>query len=282
MNEIDITQLKYEDRWVDLSELETDRRVQRALRNPTKVDEYRKAWNDNLAGIVSVSHRENGAMAVIDGDHRTAAKINVDPERTTTPGQIFCRVFEGLSFAEEGYLFIKLNPGNQPSVYDLYRVGVFTGEPQATRIDKIIHSRGYVASNASGAGNINAIKVLRELDNIDQRIRPEGDESGDSHLLDAVLRVVSRSWGDDKHGLQGPILQGIGYLVAEYASRIDWNVLVDVLRGYKGGPFGLLTDARQVVNMKGGRKSMAVAERIVDEYNKGRSKRTLPAWGKRK
>lgn len=276
--EIDITQLKYEDRWVNLSELETDRRVQRALRNPTKVDEYRLNWNDNLAGIVSVSHRENGAMAVIDGDHRTAAKLNVDPARTTTPGQIFCRVFEGLSFAEEGYLFIKLNPGNQPSVYDLYRVGVFTGEPQATRIDQILHSRGYVASNASGAGNINAIKVLRELDNIDARINPEGDNS---HLLDAVLRVVSRAWGDDRHGLQGPVLQGLGYLISEYESRIDYNVLVDVLRGYKGGPFQLLTDARQIVNMKGGRKSMAVAERIVDEYNRGRPKRGLPEWKKR-
>lgn len=253
-----LAELKYEDKWLDIRDLTVDRNVQRAVRNEGKVEEFERNWNDNLAGIVTVSHRRDRSHVIVDGDHRTEAK----KRRTSNNGQIFCRVFEGLTIPEEGMLFLALNPGNQPHLIDKYRVEVFTGMPQAVRIDKIVHSRGFVVDNQGGNGHINTVRALRELDTLSLKLEAE------PHILDVTLLVISRAWGMDRFGLQNANIQGLGRLLAEYGDRIDLDILIDVLRHTEGSARGLLIKAKQMASIKGFKQSMAVADIVVDDYNK--------------
>ncbi len=250
--------LRYADKWIPIKDLEIDRRVQREKINPATVERLVKNWDENLAGVVYISHRTNGAMIILDGDHRVTAKR----QKFGEDALIFCRIFEGLSFAEEGYIFVGVNPGNQPSVIDKYRVGVFTGEPQAVRIDAIVRNRGYVVDGMGGHGHINAVRVLREIDDISFKLEFEND-----HLLNWVLLVVGKAWGNDRYGLQGAILLGLAHILAEYGSKVNIDTLIGVLKGYKRGPYGLLTEAQALANIQNMRKHMAVADRIVREYN---------------
>jgi hypothetical protein len=259
---------KFEDQWMNVNELEVDRRVQRTARRTSRVEYLVKNWNDDHAGLVYVSHRANGANVIIDGDHRNEAKRIL----TDNNGQIFCRVFEGLTLAEEGAMFIDLNPGNTPSVIDKYRVDVTREEEQATRIDGIVHGRGFTVDNNAANAHINAVNALRALDNLSIKIEAE------PHLLDMTLLVISRAWGNDRFGVQSATLTGIGRLISEHGARIDLDVLIDKLRGYKGGPQGLLAQARQLASIRGIKASMAVADLITSEYNRGRTRNSLPPW----
>ena len=253
-----LADLKYEDKWLDIRDLTVDRNVQRAVRNEGKVEQFERDWNDNLAGVVTVSHRKDLSYVIVDGDHRNEAK----KRRTDGNGQIFCRVFEGLTIAEEGVLFLALNPGNQPHLIDKYRVEVFTGMPQAVRIDKIVHARGFVVDNQGGNGHINTVRALRELDNLSLKLEAE------PHILDVTLLVISRAWGMDRFGLQNANIQGLGRLLAEYGDRIDLDILIDILRHTEGSARGLLIKAKQMASIKGFKQSMAVADIVVDDYNK--------------
>jgi uncharacterized protein DUF6551 len=259
---------KFEDKWMSVNDLEVDRSVQRSVRNTNRVDTLVRDWDDDKAGLVYVSHRANGMNAIIDGDHRNEARRRL----TDSNGQIFCRVFEGLTLAEEGELFIALNPGNQPTVIDKYRVGVTTGEEEAVVIDTIAHARGFVVDGVAANGHINAVGVLRTIKKLSDKIE------ADPHLLDITLLVVGRAWGNNRYGVQAATLTGIARLIAEHGERIDIDVLIDKLRSYKGGPQGLLAETKLLAGIRGIRHAMAVADQITTEYNKGKTRNALPPW----
>lgn len=247
--------IQYTDKWLPLHDLEIDRRVQRTKPKPVMVEKLAKEWDENLAGVVYVSHRRDGSYVVLDGDHRVLAKRRL----TDGAGEILCRVFEGLSTAEEGYIFVGVNPGNQPSVIDKYRVGVFTGDEQTVRIDRIVHSRGYIVDGQGGNGHINSVKALRDLDDLSLKMGAE------PHLLDYTLNLIGRAWGNDRYGLQNAIIVGLGRFIAEYGDRANHDTLLQAMR--TDAPQSWLTRAQGLAAMKRKRKSMAFAELLVEAYN---------------
>ncbi len=263
---------KYEDKWMPVNSLEVDRRVQRTTRKPSRVEYLIKHWRDDAAGLAHVSHRSDGSNVILDGDHRNEAQR----QRTDNQGQLFCRVFEGLTLEEEGEIFLFLNPGNEPTVVEKYKVGVNTNEPQAVRIDALCHAFGYTVDGVAANGHINAISVLRRIDDDSFRVEAE------PHLLHATLLVISRAWGNNRYGTQAAILNGIARLISEHGSRLDLDLLIDKLKNYKGGPQGLLAETKLLSNIRNMQHAMAVADQITNEYNKGKTRNALPAWRHRR
>lgn len=266
-----MVELNFTEEWIPVSELDIDRAVQRSTFDKAKVERFKRNFNPAAMGVITVSRRNRVTMVIIDGMHRTETVRQI----TTNEGKVLCHVFTGLSLAEEAQMFLDLNAGTQPSVLDKFRVRLTAEDPVAIEIDKMAKAYGWTIINAQGNGTIQCVKTLERIHALSQKIDAEPG------LVQTVLMCVTHAWGTDKYGVQAVILEGIGALVAEHAGNIDLDVLQRKLRTYQGGPQGLHTDAVTLASMRRGKVSMAVAERLTDEYNKGRKTKTLHVWRRR-
>lgn len=253
-------------------ELLVDRRVQREALLLPKVDSIVANFNPDAVGVLHISRRVDRGLYIIDGWHRDEALKRLDKDKVT------CHVFEGLTLAQEAQMFLDLNNANQASVYEKYKVAVEAGDPDTVELDKLVHAMGYTADGSPGPGHINAIRSL-------QRLWARSKEmDADPNLVQLTLMVISRAWGDDRDGVQGAILDGLGRFISVHKDRINFDQLIERLREYPGGPKQLTTNARQLKVVNRMRVSMAVADLIVKEYNRGRassSRNVLPTWSYR-
>lgn len=254
-----------------VNDLVIDRRVQREGLNRVKVREIVTEYNHGALGVVTVSLRTDRSLVIIDGQHRVEATRIV----TDNVGLIKCHVFRGLTLAEEAAMFLALNNTTKPPIIDKFKVlrsaeGV-KGDA-ARDIAELLGAYGFQISNVAANGNINAVNVVVRLYELSRKLDAE------PNLIVATILTISRAWGNDRFGTQGPILEGIGRMYAEYGSRLDLDHLISVLKDYQGGPRSLLGEARQLSALTKSKVSMAVAEILVTHYNKGRRSRSLEKW----
>jgi hypothetical protein len=254
------------------ADLEVDRRVQRDNLKAKKVEEMVKNFNPDALGVLTVSRRKDHGLYIIDGWHRNETVRIV----TDNTGEVVCHVFTGLTVAEEAQMFLDINYGDQPNIHEKFKASLVAGDPESLQIDQIVRSVGWAISGSPNNGNINAIKSLQRLQALSTKTEAE------PNLVLLTLKVITRAWGNDRFGTQAAVLDGLGRVLSEYGSRIDFDSLVERLAVTKGGPQGLIGAARNLASTKSMRTSMAVADLIVGAYNKGRkpgSKGSLPPWG---
>lgn len=267
----------FEEADLNVNELEIDRRVQRSGMNLAKVERIKKNFNPGAVGSILVSHRRDRSYIIIDGQHRWQAVR----ELTDNSGVIRCRVVgspsEPLTLSEEAQLFLDTNDTSQPLVIDKFNVLQNTDGPEgrdAREISELLMAYGWKISRIPAPGNINAVNAVRRIFKLSQEIDAQ------PNLVHATILVITRAWGNDRYGVQAPILEGIGRMFAEYGSRLDVDRLTDVLKVYKGGPRTLSAEAAQMAAVMKGKLSMAVASLLVNEYNKGRRTKQLETWRK--
>jgi hypothetical protein len=266
-----MTEYKFTEEWIPVSDLSIDRAVQRSTFDRSKVERFKRNFNPAALGIITVSRRNKITLVIIDGMHRTETVR----ELTTNEGKVLCHVFENLTRAEEAQMFLDLNAGTQPSVLDKFRVRITAEDAVAIKIEELCRAYGWTITPNQGNGNIQCVKTLERINTLSDRIQAEPG------LLQVVLMLVTHAWGKDKAAVQAVILEGIAALVGEHGSNLDLEILQRKLESYPGGPMGLHTDAVTLASMRRGKVTMAVAERLTDEYNKGRKTRTLHPWRRR-
>lgn len=115
------------------SELQVDGTYQRDLAASTSQTLIRKIamfWNWDLCQPLVVARRANGALYVIDGQHRLeAAKLRGDI------GQLPCVVVEYANAADEAASFVHLNQQRRPlSKLDIFKAAVASEDPEACAI----------------------------------------------------------------------------------------------------------------------------------------------------
>jgi hypothetical protein len=264
----------FEDLDLPVNELEIDRRVQRTGINLAKVARMVKNYNPAAVGTITVSVRKDRSKIIIDGQHRWEATRRV----TDNAGTINAHVFHGLTLAEEAQMFLDLNDTTQPPVIDKFKVSLNTDGPEgdnARDIQEILGNYGWTISNIPANGNVNCVKVVERVYALSQKI--EADPS----LIQVTILVVTRAWGNDRFGAQGPVFEGIARMFAEYGSRLDLDRLIDVMKSF-AGPRALIAEATGLAAIRKGKVSMGVAEMLVEAYNKGRRSRQLEAWRARR
>jgi hypothetical protein len=202
---------------------------------------------------------------------------------TSNTGTLKCHVFgldgDHLTLAEEAQMFLDLNDTTKPPNIDKFVVRQNTDGPDgdnAKDLAQIVGVYGFKISRVVANGNINAVTVMEKLYELSQKLGAE------PNLVQATMIVVSRSWGNDRYGLQGAILEGIGRMFAEYGSRIDLDRLIEAMKNYKGGPQGLVSEAGGLAALRKGKVAMAVAELLTEAYNHGRRTKQLEAWRARR
>jgi len=266
-----MTEYNFTEEWIPVSELEIDRAVQRSSFDRGKVERFKRNFNPAALGVITVSRRNKVTLIIIDGMHRTQTV----KELSTNEGKILCHVFTGLTKAEEAQMFLDLNAGTQPTVMDKFRVSITAENERSIAIEKLCHAYGWSINPSRNKGNIQAVTTLERIYKLSEKIEAE------PNLLQVVLLCITHAWGLDPDGSKAVIMEGIAALVAEHGSNLDLDVLQRKLQNYPGGPTGLHTDAVALANMRRGRVTMAVAERLTDEYNKGRKSKGLSPWRRR-
>jgi hypothetical protein len=265
---------KYTEKHLHVGDLTIDRRVQRQGLNSAKVERIVKNYSPAALGIITVSFRKDRSYVVVDGQHRVEATRRV----TDNQGDLPCRVFEGLTLAQEAQMFLDLNHTTIPTQIDKFKVRLeaHSDEGDAARsISELVGAFGWTVSRTAADGHINAVTVLERMYQLSQKLE------ADPNLIQMTILVITRAWGNNRYGVQAPILEGLARMFGEYGSLLDGDHLIEVLQKLQGGPQTLVAEARQLAALRGWNVAMAVADKLVNEYNKGRRTKQLTVWRKR-
>lgn len=266
-----MTEYNFTEEWIPVAELDIDRAVQRSNFDRAKVERFVRNFNPAALGIITVSRRSQIEQVIIDGMHRTETVRIV----TTNEGKVLCHVFHGLTKAEEAQMFLDLNAGTQPSVLDKFRVSITAENETSLAIEKLVQAYGWTITTGRGNGTIQCVKALERIYKKSVKLEAE------PNLLQVGLLCITYAWGMNAQGAQAVILEGIAEVAAEYGDQLDITRLREQLRDYPGGPEGLHTDATTMARLRRGRVTMAVAEQLVDTYNKNLKTRAIHAWRRR-
>lgn len=244
-----------------VSTLMVDPRVQRPL-DKRRVTKIAEALNFDALGVITVSRRDNGDNAVIDGQHR------VEALREAGHGSmaVTCRVFKGLGLPEEAAMFRLLNNTAKPQYIDQFRVRVIEGDENAVAIARIITRHGWKIDMQTGSNTFAAVAALERIYNLD-------DISAERALV-----TVTRAWGHESNAGDGRIVEGVGLVHVRYGDAVETDDLIDRLSKVPGGPGALLGRARGLKDLIGSTVPRAVAEITVELYNARRRTKALPPW----
>jgi len=265
---------KYTVEEIPVGQLAVDRRVQRSTLDTLRVERMIHKYNPDAVGVLHVSRRDTGEIVVLDGQHRREVLLRrFGAEQVAT-----CHVFTGLTLAEEAEIFLDLNTTNKPTIIDKFNVRVTAEGPEAVAINEILKSYGWQVSRNRGNFHCGAVGVYEKMYTL-------GVKSGhEPNTLQAAVMVVTRAWGGDPYGMQAVIIEGIGRVIHDYNSKVQLDHMVEKLREFRGGPATLHAEASQMATVRRGKVSMAVAELVVETYNRNKkndSKFLLPRWSKR-
>jgi hypothetical protein len=256
--------------WVSISSISTDRRVNTRPVDVAWVDQkLAKGFNPDGIGIPIVSHRDNGTYIWLDGQNRGELMRRAG----WGDQKIQCRVFYGLTLAQEAQLFLVHNDNRRVTALSKFLARVTAEDTTAVTIVQVASRVGWKVGEAGADGVISAVAALEKVFRMDQK---EEHPGGD--ILELTLRVVTEAWGYKSDAVDGRILYGIGALLNRFGDSVNRAALIKKLAEFPAGPSGVLGKARGMQSFQGGTVVHCVAEVIVNAYNARRRTNVLPDW----
>lgn len=222
-------------------------------------------FNPRALGIITLSMRENGRFAIIDGNHRRHLAEHAGLT------ELLARVFIDLTYLEEAQLFKDLNTIKPPNAVDRFRADVEAQEPRALHLQAILNDfklRVGSTADRSHPGVVMAVAAF-------QRVLIERGEDE----LREILAILRAAWDYEPAAYSARMLAGISAFWARYRSDANVSRLVAQLQ---------TTTPNRIVAKAigyGGRQYAtddAVGKTLVDVYI-GRSRAAanqLPEWGR--
>ncbi len=127
--------------------------------SPDWVDQLASGWNSHLFRFPTLSKRDDGRYARLDGNHTIEAAM--ERGHLTVP----CIVYEDLSLKEEARMFSELNDQRRkPQAYDLYVSGVIGEEPWALALKDLAAEYDLTVCNGGqGPDRLRSVGAMREL-----------------------------------------------------------------------------------------------------------------------
>lgn len=258
--------------WLALSSISSDQRVNTRPVDTGWVDrKVREGFEPSRIGVPIVSHRADGTYVWLDGQHRG----ELIRRAGWADQKIQCRVFTGLTLAQEASLFLGHNDNRQVKTVYKFLARVTANEADAVAITAIAQSAGWRITDTSGEKCITAVRSLERIFH--------GDQARDATMqpgraLQFTLRVVAEAWGYRSEAVNGDVLLGIGGVFNRFGNAVDLPAMVKKLAEYPGGPSGLLGKARGARDFQGGTVAHCVSDAVVRAYNTRRRNGGLPDW----
>lgn len=258
--------------WLAVSSISSDHRVNTRPVDAGWVDrKVREGFEPDRIGVPIVSRRPDGTCVWLDGQHRG----ELIRRAGWSDQKIQCRVFTGLTLAQEANLFLGHNDNRQVKTVYKFLARVTAGDPDAVGITAIAQAAGWTISDTSGDKTITAVRSLERIFH--------GDQGRDATMqpgraLQLTLRVVAEAWGYRTEAVNGDVLVGIGAVFNRFGNEVDLPALVKKLAEYSGGPSGLLGKARGARDFQGGTVAHCISDAVVRAYNTRRRGGALPDW----
>jgi hypothetical protein len=205
---------------VRCADLNVDPKYQREL-SRALVDRIKDDWNTAGAGYITVSRRSNGALYIVNGQHRVAARMDLALEQgDETGGEIVAQVFEGLTPQQEAQLRLIGNTKRTDSSQERFRAQLAAGDPTSVAIQSTLREFGTRINPApdvnTGINAVSAVEAIYEIDN--------------GRTLQRVLETLKDAFGEigGKSATVG-MLKGATWFVARHAREADIRRFVDRL-----------------------------------------------------
>lgn len=244
-----------------------DATVQRPL-DRTRAKRIADTFEPRALGTIHVSDRTSGQRHIIDGNHRVNATLMVNQGDRL----LDCRVYTGLTLADEAGMFRLLNNTKTVQPVDRFRVRVVEGDPVATQLSAILRGSGWTVAMNKADGVFAAVVALEGV------YRGREKDQANNVVCKTLITAITAAWGHNSDGVRAELIAGIGGVIARYGNQLDLPKLIDQLGSYSGGPRRLVGDARNLQSFRGGRLADSVAEIVVGLVNKHRRTNRLADW----
>ncbi len=245
---------------VRIDNLRFDPQVQRSLDHHW-VDRLAREWDDEKAGIIKVSRREDGDY-VTDGQHRIAALRQRGKGETLLPAL----VQQHLDRRREAKDFVATNAeGRRPHPVDVYRVQLVAGDPKTVAIEAVLAERGLkVMLDTKLPNAITAVAALRWI-----------YDQGGERLLADVLDICTSAWGNQEPArFQTSILKGLAIVLNRKGREVNREELATKL-SRDVTPGRLVGKSRALASAWAKSLPNSSAEVIVGIYNRGKHSRRI-------
>lgn len=250
---------------VPLAKMAISGRVQRKL-NKARVDELVGDMDLDKIGTPVLNLRENYYF-IIDGQHRIEA-VKAWLGKGWETQVLECKVYTGLSEAQEADMFDKLNNVLTVSAFDKFKTRVTAGREVESAVDRIVRAESLCISRESVPGAISCVGTLTKV------YSRAGEET-----LRKTLGIIRDSFGDA--GFGSMVIDGLAHLCQRYGDQLEYDRAVQTLSEMHGGVNGLLGKAVVLQKQTGSPKAHCVAAAVVEAINSRRSgKRRMPTWWK--
>lgn len=215
-------------------------------------------FDPELVGTLSVTKpNSQGIYHLIDGQHRKVAIEMKWGKDERAP----CHVFDAVEPARAAELFDNMNTARRaPGPVDLFKVRVTAKEKVQVAVNEIVLRCGLKI----GYKGHNIISCVGALEFVYNSYGPV--------VLEATLRCLRQTWGDDSTAVSAAIVRGFGMFLSEFR-HVDHKRLVDAVSA-KYTPARFLSAAKAARENFGGDLSANSRDLIIRIYNeKTRSKK---------
>lgn len=225
--------------------------------------------DESMLGILEVSERSPGVYYVTNGQHRVfACRLRGEGNRL-----LACHVQQGLSIEAEARQFIGLNTVKTIGAFDKFHVRL-NFDPDAQAIEKAVHAVGLKLGVNGDNGFVTAVDALEQV----YRGTITRSKEITPWALSRTLRTLHGAWFDNRDAFTSQMIRGAGGVHLRYSDAIEQAHLERALAKFNGGPVQVLSRAKIRREVTTGTLWRAVAEVMVDTYNKGRRSTKLPDW----
>lgn len=237
--------------WVPIRDMKVDESYQRKP-NMMRVREMAEKFDATLLRVLDTSLRQDGKHYIIDGQHRYEACKIVGHVKA------YCRIFEGLTVAQEAALFNGGNASARLRPTDNFRAALVSGSPDEVEVTKIARECGFAVSESTCEGQLSCVTTLMKI------FRGRRGDDGPK-LLRRALGIAAKAWGKDQV-LSGDVLDGLAILLGRFNGEIDNDRMARILSA-AGDPSVILGRGRALRQGLKGTMSVNIADAIRGEYN---------------
>lgn len=210
-------------RWLRLDEMFVDRAYQRSLeagQSQTLVRKIATYWDWNLCQPLTVARRPNGAMMIVDGQHRhAAAQLRGDIE--TLP----CVVSNYENTGDEAAAFVAMNQQRRPlTAIDLFQAALAAGDANAREVEALLKDAGLTVARHTNF-TCWSPGMVSNIGGIQRALRVYGRE-----VTDTALRSMADAFYGQVLRYSGTIFAGLVRFIAEELAEVRPVFLVQALK----------------------------------------------------
>lgn len=195
---------------IPANKITVDPAVQRQL-DERRVARIAAEWDDLAVGVLTVSQRKDGTIAVLDGQTRLAAFRQVCGESTTQV--LSCQVYTGLVQQEEASMFLKHNNRKAILPRDRFRLALTAKEEWAVRITEIADKFGLTPASCPPGPNhrrfFSAVVAAERIYRLD-----------DGVSLYRAFATIDSIWPGTRDAVCNETLYGLGYFYARHGEGL--------------------------------------------------------------